>query len=119
MDYSKQASKETIKKTIAALKENGITAEVVQTAQEAKEKALSMIPKGEEVMTMTSVTLEQTGIAAAINNSKDYKSVKEQLNKMNRETQSLEMQRLGAAPVWSVGSVHAVTENGQVMIASN
>jgi hypothetical protein len=38
---------------------------------------------------------------------------------MNRSTQSLEMQKLGAAPEWTIGSVHAITEDGQVVIASN
>ena len=68
---------------------------------------------------MTSITLEQAGIADAINNSGDYKSVRNELTKMDRKTQGEEMQKLGAAPVWSIGSVHAVTEDGQVMVASN
>jgi len=37
---------------------------------------------------------------------------------MDRKTQGLEMQKLGAAPEWAVGSVHAVTEDGKVIIAS-
>ena len=38
---------------------------------------------------------------------------------MDRNTQGLEMQRLGAAPEFVIGSVHAVTQDGKVMIASN
>ena len=38
---------------------------------------------------------------------------------MNRETDHREMQRLGAAPEYVIGSVHAVTEDGKVIIASN
>ena len=38
---------------------------------------------------------------------------------MNRETQGAEMLKIGAAPQWSVGSVHAVTEEGHIFIASN
>jgi len=37
---------------------------------------------------------------------------------MDQKTQKLEMNRLGAAMVYVIGSVHAVTQNGQVMIAS-
>lgn len=119
MNYSKQAPKDIIDKTIIALKANGISAELVETADAAKEKALSILPKGAEVMSMTSITLEQTGIADAINNSGEYNSVKNQLAKMDRKTQGKEMQKIGAAPVWTVGSVHAVTEDGKVMVASN
>ena len=38
---------------------------------------------------------------------------------MDRKTQGREMQKIGATPDWTIGSVHAVTEEGQVLIASN
>ena len=38
---------------------------------------------------------------------------------MNRETQGREIRKLGGAPDYAAGSVHAVTEDGQVLIASN
>jgi L-lactate utilization protein LutC len=119
MNYSTLASNETLEKTISALKANGINAIVTNNAQEAKDKVLSMIPKKSEVMTMTSITLDSTGIAAAINDSGEYDSVKTKLMSMNRETQNGEMQKIGAAPTYAVGSVHAVTEEGQVVVASN
>jgi hypothetical protein len=37
---------------------------------------------------------------------------------MDRKTQNREMQRLGSAPEWAVGSVHAVTRDGHILIAS-
>ena len=108
----------TLEKTVNALKANGIEAVVVSNAKEAREKALGLLPKGAEVMTMTSITLETTGIADAINSSDKYISVRNQISAMNRDTQSLAMQKLGAAPEWAIGSVHAVTESGEVIIAS-
>lgn len=119
MDYSKQASKSLIDKTIIALNANGINAEVVDSPAEARRKVLSLIPKDAEVMTQTSITLEQIGLAEELNNSKDYVSVRDQLNSLDRKTDSLKMQKLGAAPEWTIGSVHAVTQNGEVLIASN
>jgi hypothetical protein len=38
---------------------------------------------------------------------------------MNRETQGREIRKLGGAPDYAGGSVHAVTEDGHVLIASN
>lgn len=108
-----------IDKTINALRQNGIHAEFVKTGSEAKEKVLSMIPEGAEVMTMTSVTLQTIGITEVIDESGKFNSVRKKLTSMDRATQSLEMQKLGAAPDWVVGSVHAVTQDGKVMIASN
>jgi hypothetical protein len=37
---------------------------------------------------------------------------------MDREMQGREMRQLGAAPDFVVGSVHAVTEDGSLLIAS-
>ncbi len=119
MNFSQPATQETVDKTIAALNANGITALKVQSGAEAKEKVLQMIPQGAEVMTMSSVTVDGLGIAQEINESGHYNSVKTKLSAMDRATQGLEMQKLGAAPEWTIGSVHAVTEAGQVIIASN
>ncbi len=110
---------ETVKKTIAALQSNGITACSVETGEEAKEKVLELIPKGAEVMTMTSVTLDTIGLRQELNESDRYDSVRNKLKSIDRETQRTEMQKIGSAPAWAVGSVHAVTENGEVLVASN
>ncbi len=117
--YGVLASEESINKTVAALGKNGIQTFVAENAAEAKQKVLGLIPKGVEVMTMTSMTLEATGIVAEINESGRYDSVRKKLNAMDRNTQGREMQKLGAAPDWTIGSVHAVTEDGKVLIASN
>ncbi len=109
----------TIQKTIVALKAHNIDAIVVESAQEALQKILKIIPPGAEVMTMSSVTLETIGAVDALNVSGTYDAVKPKLMAMDRTTQSREMQKLGAAPDWAVGSVHAVTEDGHVIIASN
>ena len=118
-DWSELASNESIQKTIEALKANGINALVVENGNDAKNKVLELLPKGAEVMSMSSVTLEVTGITKEINESGEYNSVKDKLAKMDRKTEGLEMQRIGAAPEYAVGSVHAVTEDGKVIIASN
>ena len=118
-DWTKLASDEVIKKTTDALKANGINAITVDSGEKAKEKVFGLLPLGAEVMNMSSVTLDTLGISKEINESGKYNSVKNKLMKMDRQTQGLEIQKLGASPEWAVGSVHAVTEDGQVMIASN
>jgi hypothetical protein len=119
MTYNTIASDETIAKTIAALNGRNISAEVVDTGAAARQKVLSLIPKGSEVMNGSSVTLETIGLVDAFNKSGDYDSVKNKLMKLDRKTQNAQMQKLGAAPSWIVGSVHAVTQDGEVLIASN
>src|SRR3989344_6404742 len=109
MDWTKLASKEIIEKTIQALKENGIDAKLVETGEDAKKELFSLIPEGSEVMNMSSVTIDSLGISKELNESGKYDSVKNKLSKMDRKTQNSEMQKLGAAPDFALGSVHAVT----------
>lgn len=118
-NWTKLADEQTIKRTVKALKANGIDVVVVENGQEAKNKALELLPKGAEVMNMTSVTLDTIGIPQIINESGDYDAVRPKLMKMDRKTQGRKMQKLGVAPQWSIGSVHAVTQEGQVVTVSN
>lgn len=119
MQWNIPAKEESIKQTVDHLKENGIDSLVVTTGKAAKEKLLELLPKGSEVMTMTSVTLDSIDATKVINESDDFTSVRMQLNNLNRQTQSEQMQKIGAAPQYAVGSVHAVTEDGKIVVASN
>ncbi|MFH2115663.1 MAG: LUD domain-containing protein, partial [Spirochaetota bacterium] len=77
-----------------------------------------MIPKGAEVMTMTSVTVDSIGLGKILNESGNYESAKGKLYAMDQKTQGRQMRKYGAAPDVALGSVHAVTETGSLVIAS-
>lgn len=116
--FSKLASDATVAKVVSALEKNGVKAIVVENGDQAKEKVLEMLPEGAEVFTMTSQTAEAISLAKEINESKKYNSVRNKLMAMDRNTQGREMTRLGSSPEFVVGSVQAVTVNGQLLIAS-
>ena len=117
--YNTPVSQESIDKAVAALKTNGIDSYVARDGADAWAKVQELIPKGAQVMTMTSVTLDTLGIAKQLNESGEYDSVRAKFAKMDPKTQGREMKMLGAAPEYVIGSVHAVTEDGKVLIASN
>jgi hypothetical protein len=108
-----------ITKTSEALTANGFTVHEVKDGAHAKKLALELIPQGAEVMTMTSVTLDSIGLSDAINESSHFDAVKPKLYTLDRKTHGKEMNRMGAAPEVAIGSVHAVTQDGVVIIASN
>jgi len=118
-EFGNLSANDRLERTVAALQQSGFTVETVETGSEAKEKVLSILPEKAEVFTMASQTLEQVGLSDAINTSGKYDSVRNKLNAMDRNTEGREMARLGAAPDWVVSSVHAVTEDGHLLIASN
>jgi hypothetical protein len=116
--WNRVPPRQVIDKTMKALAANGIEAFLAANAAEAKETALSLIPARAEVFAMTSVTLEETGITREINESGRFDAVRPRLMKMDQKTQAREQRKLGAAPDVTLGSAHAVTEAGQVMVAS-
>jgi len=116
--WNQLADKKIVQKTIDSLKKNGITAYYVETSEEANKKVLELLPEGSEVMNMTSMTLDSIGISELIQKSGKFNSIRNKILSMDREKQGKEMQKLGAAPEWVIGSAHAVTQDGHVMIAS-
>jgi hypothetical protein len=117
-EFAELASGERIAAAAAALVTNGIDAGVVATGAEARGRVFELLPDGAEVYNNTSRTLEVTGIADEIERSGRYQAIRLRLYQMDREMQKDEMRRLGASPDYVVGSVHAVTEQGSLLIAS-
>jgi hypothetical protein len=117
-DFSELASDERIASAAAALERNGVRAVVVATGGEARSLVRSLLVEGAEVFNNTSMTLETLGVAEDIERSGRYQSLRLRLYQMDREMQQHEMRMLAAAPEYVVGSVHAVTEDGSLLIAS-
>ena len=117
-EFSPTAPKEHIQAAASALERNGITCIVVDSAPEAREAVNSILPIGAEVYNNTSRTLEVSGIAEDIEQSGRYQALRPRLYQMDRQMQGREMRQLSASPDWVVGSVHAVTVQGSLLIAS-
>jgi len=109
---------QTLEATVVALEEHGFSVEVVDGLDAAREAVLARIPNGSSVMTNTSVTLQETGIADAINGGGPYESARNKMFALNFATQAKEMKAIGGEPDYALGSVHAVTRNGTLVIAS-
>ncbi len=120
MGYDTVATNEQIATTKKALEANGINVTVAATNDEATQAVLALLPKGAEVLTVTSKTLEALGLNTAIDESGNYDAVRPKLNAMwGDETKKRDQRKLGTAPDFVVGSVHAVTEDGVILVASN
>ena len=115
--YTQAAPSESIDKTKAALEAKGITVFVVDTPEQAKAQLLKLIPQGSSVGSGASVTLDESGITAALDNGA-YDYVRTRATAMDRETQADEIRRLLQAPDYMVGSAHAVTEDGSLLFGS-
>jgi acyl-CoA hydrolase len=92
--------------------------EVVADRDAARAAVLARIPAGSAVMTNTSVTLDQTGIAGAINDGGPYESARTKMFALHFATQAQQMKAIGGQPDYALGSVHAITRDGTLVIAS-
>ncbi|KXK13156.1 MAG: hypothetical protein UZ14_CFX002001895 [Chloroflexi bacterium OLB14] len=117
--FSEIVSDEQIKRTAQALEANGIKTLIAENAEEAKKLFFELIPDESEVLLGASVTLETLGIQKEVDTSGRFDALRPKMFAMNRETQAREIRKLGGAPDYAAGSVHAVTEDGHVLIASN
>ena len=117
-EFSELASGEQIAKAAAALERNGIRPLLAATGADARAFAGSLLTDGSEVYNNTSQTLEAIGVADDIERSGRYQPLRLRLYRMDREMQHREMRTLAAAPDYVVGSVHALTEGGSLLIAS-
>jgi hypothetical protein len=109
---------EALGATVVALEEHGFSVEVVDDLDAARATVLARSPEGSSVMTNTSVTLYETGIAAAIDEDGPYESARNKMFALDYATQLAEMKAIAGQPDYALGSVHAVTRDGTLVIAT-
>jgi YkgG family uncharacterized protein len=107
-----------LERAAAALTAHGFTAEILGDAAAARTRIADLIPEGASVFTAASETLRRSGIDEDINASGRYDSVRRRGQAMDRATQLAEIWRLMSTPDVIVGSAHAVTETGSLVVAS-
>jgi acyl-CoA hydrolase len=117
-EFSAPAEEESVARTAAALEANGITVLRAANSAEAKRIVLDLIPAGSQVHQGASASLEAAGITEEIETSGRYRPLRPRLFGMDRATQADEIRRLSASPDVMLGSVHAITETGSLVVAS-
>jgi hypothetical protein len=116
--YTALPDEKTLAETVVALEEHGFSVDVVDDFDAARDAVLARIPEGSSVMTNTSVTLQETGITAAIDDGGPYESMRNKLLTLDFATQLPEMKAIAGQADYALGSVHAVTRDGALVIAS-
>jgi hypothetical protein len=117
-DDNAPAPAAAIAKVVAALQGNNIDVRVVETGEEARRLVLDLVPAGAEVHSGRSKTLEDLGLFHELFESGRYDSVRARTLPMDRKTQGREIRKLTAAPDYMLGSVQAITEGGDLVVAS-
>jgi hypothetical protein len=116
--FAEPVTAQRLERATAALTAHGFTVEILDDAAAARARIKDLIPEGATVFTGASETLRLSGIEEDINASGRYDAIRARGQAMDRATQLAEIWRLMSTPDVIVGSVHAVTETGSLVIAS-
>ena len=112
-------NEDNLQATARALEEHGFSVDVVGDLDAARQAVLARIPKRTSVMTNPSMTLAETGIADVINDADgQWQSARNKMLALDFATQAQEMKAIGGLSDYALGSVHAVTRDGTLVIAS-
>jgi L-lactate utilization protein LutC len=120
MDFKTLASQESINKTIISLQANNFLPIEVKTKEEALAKVKELIPAGASVMNGASETLREVGYIDILKN-KDHSWVNLHdvvLAETDKDKQA-KLRRESVLSDFYLGSAHALTETGEILVASN
>jgi hypothetical protein len=120
MDYSQLAAQEAIEKTVEALKGKDYEVHVVESGAEALSKIKELIPQGASVMNGSSVTLETIGFVDHLKEGKHgWNNLHAGIVAEKDGAKQAQLRREALLSEYYLGSVHALMEDGEFIVASN
>ncbi len=119
MEFNQVPSQEVISRTIDGLTARGVTVAHVTSKAAALEALQQALPKGTELMTGSSITLEQIGFIDQLKSKQHpWVNLKDKIVEEADPAKQAELRRQSVLTPYFIGSVHAITESGQTVTAS-
>jgi acyl-CoA hydrolase len=115
--FAQPASDAQIEAAAKGLEAHNLKVHVVDTVAAARSLIAELLPTEADIFTASSETLRLSGIADDIDKSGRFRSLRA-TRLAEIDPMSIDARRLGASPDVIVGSAHAVTEDGQIVVAS-
>lgn len=120
MNYEALAAIESVNKAIEALVQRGVKTVIVDNRAEALERVKAFIPKGASVMNGSSRTLEEIGFIDYLKSgSHGWRNLHEEILAEKDKAKQALLRKQSVLSDYYLGSVHALAETGQFVIASN
>lgn len=118
--YNQLANEEVLKTTTNALKEKGYLVSTVKNGASALEKIKTLIPKGSSVINGASITLEKIGYTDYVDTPESgWNNLHTKVNSESDPLKRAKLRREATVSDFYLGSVHALTQKGDFIIASN
>ncbi len=118
--YTKLSPRATVEKVIANLKERNIESTMVETKEEALAKIKEWIPAGASVMNGASTTLQEIGFVEYLKSGEHgWNNLHETILAEKDPAKQAALRKQSVLSDYYLGSVHALSEAGELVIASN
>ena len=112
------ATVESINRTIEALADRNVDAVLVESREAALAKLLELVPEGGEVFVSTSETLDTIGYTEYMHGNDRYINLHDQMLAQPDAASQREFRRTTTTADYFVGSVQAIAETGEIVVAS-
>lgn len=120
MQYNQLASNESIQATIVELARHNVEATVVDTKADALAKIKELIPAGMSVMNGSSTTLIEIGFMDYLKEGKHgWNNLHEAILAESDPAKQGQLRKESSLSDYYLGSVHALSETGEFVVASN
>lgn len=120
MNYTTLASPQTVATTQKALEAKNYQVKLAASKTEALELVKQLVPSGATVMHGSSVTLEQIGYVEFLQSAQHgWVDLHAQVNAENDKDKRALLRKQSILSDYYLGSVHALMENGDYLVASN
>jgi len=117
--WERLPSEDAVRRTISALKSRGINAEYAPSRREALELVAGLIPPGVELMMASSRTLDEIGFLALLKSGKhQWINLNDLASGEKDPAKRAELRKRNVNVDYFLGSVHAITEAGETIVAS-
>jgi hypothetical protein len=115
--FARVAQAESIHRAAEGLTERNYTTHVVDTVADARALVRDLLPRDKAIFTANSESVRLSGLVADIDEGDEFVSVRAQLSGLDPADIRAQI-TMGAVPDVIVGSVHAVTEDGVLVVTS-
>ncbi len=120
MDYKTLASESLLQNTIVALAAHNFKPEIVETKEAALARIRELIPAGASIMNGSSTTLNQIGFVDLLKEGKHgWNNLHDGILAETDKDKQAELRKHSVISDYYLGSAHAVTETGELVISSN
>ncbi len=109
----------SVQRTIEALATRNVEAFLTESADAALDKLKELVPEGSEVFVNTSETLSTIGYTEYMHGNERYVNLHDQMLAQPDPAAQREFRRKTTTADFFVGSVQAIAETGEIIIASS